>query len=126
MSYTQAKKVRLCELKCKWGTEIYIMKHKRCSESHDCSGNARGDTAGAANCALATHGVDLPQDGSLSEEQRLACVHQDEVKVGLPGPVGCSGLSHTHTHTLGTVKHSPASVGRRLHTALDTLPLGRE
>lgn len=39
-----------------------------------------------------THSVDLPQHCSLSKEDRLSGVHQDQVKVGLPGPVGCTWL----------------------------------
>lgn len=53
-------------------------------------------------CSVSAHRVDLSQHRTLSEEQRLPGVHQDQIKVGLPGPVGGTSLwwVHTHTHTV--------------------------
>jgi len=58
------------------------------------------------NCSASAHHVDLSEHRALAEEQRLPGVHEDQIKVGLPVPVGDAGLhakqaikSHTHTHT---------------------------
>lgn len=48
--------------------------------------------------AAQTHRVNLPQDCSLSKEDGLPGVHQNQVKVGLPGPVWHSGLQFTHIY----------------------------
>lgn len=43
-----------------------------------------------------THCVHLSQNCSFSEEQRLPGVHQDQVKVGLPGSVRGPRLRTAH------------------------------
>lgn len=45
------------------------------------------------------HRVYLSEHRTLSEEQRLPGVHQDQIKVGLPGPVGGTSLWSIQTHT---------------------------
>lgn len=51
-----------------------------------------------AVCSVSAHRVHLSEHRTLSEEQWLPGVHQDQIKVGLPGPVGGAGLG-TNTHT---------------------------
>lgn len=52
------------------------------------------------SCAALTHRVHLSEHRPLAEEERLPGVHQDQVKVGLPGPVGGAGLGAGRKNTL--------------------------
>ncbi|KAF3843997.1 hypothetical protein F7725_016045 [Dissostichus mawsoni] len=45
--------------------------------------------------SVSAHRVHLSEHRPLSEEQRLPGVHQDQIEVGLPGPVGGSRLGLT-------------------------------
>lgn len=50
-------------------------------------------------CLVAhTYSVDLPQNCTFRKEHGLVGVYQDQVKVGLPGPVRCSRLQEQHKH----------------------------
>lgn len=67
--------------------------------------------------SVSAHRVDLSEHCTLSEEQRLPGVHQDQIKVGLPGPVGGTGLwsIETHTHTQKQkVLHTNMNIKTRL------------
>lgn len=54
-------------------------------------------------CSVSTHRVDLSEHCTLTKEQRLPGINQDQIKVGLPGPVRGTRLwwiqTHKHTHT---------------------------
>lgn len=52
-----------------------------------------------AVCSVSAHRVDLSEHRALCEEQRLPGVHQDQIKVGLPGPVGGTSLWWIQTYT---------------------------
>lgn len=51
-----------------------------------------------AVCSESAHRVDLSEHRTLSEEQGLPGIHQDQIKVGLPGPVRGTRLWWIQTH----------------------------
>lgn len=81
--------VYLCTAKCGWPnrarTRDYILNE--CMQTE-----AKHGTLPVQASIANTHSVDLPQHRSLPKEHWLAGVHKDQVKVGLPGPVGCTWL----------------------------------
>lgn len=75
-------------------------------------------------CVLPAHRVHLSEHCALSKEKRLPGVHQDQIKVGLPGPVGGTNLwwiqkkrPHKEKVTHKNIKH-PFSTFQRAIKAL--------
>lgn len=60
---------------------------------------------------LTTHRVHLPQYGAFPKEEGFSCIHQDQVEVGLPWPMGTPRLQRQkQTSESGTTQKTQGSL----------------